>query len=333
MKTVTQKVIAKKANVSVMTVSRVINNEKYVDENVRKKIWSIIKKYNYSMNVMARGLRTNKVNALGIIFRSGINVFAIPYFSNLLQGFEQVCIENSYDILLGTSEYRDFQYQRLATQRKAAAYMIVAPSVEEIPGFEKVDSSNCPFLIVNSRGKFNYIDADNSQCIKDVVKILARQGRKKIGFIKGPYSSSNAQERYNSYVSALEIAGLPLNKAFVWNGEFDTLSGERAGVEIVKMEDRPDAVIAANDLTAIGLIKILNRYVIKVPDEIAVVGYDNIGNGEHLQPRLSSIDPHSMRLGAMAAKTLLQLIKDPKLKVRETIGSEIIFRDSFKVDR
>lgn len=329
MKTVTQKEIARKAKVSVMTVSRVINNEKYVDDKVRKRIWSIIKSSNYSMNVMARGLRTNKVNALGIILRSGINVFAVPYFSDLLRGFEQVCIENGYDILLGTSEYRDFQFQRLAAQRKAAAYMIIAPSTEEIRGFEQMGKPTCPYLMVNSRGKFNYLDTDNSSDVKKILLAMIKKGYKKIGFIKGPELNSNAEERFQAFSQALEEAGMTLRKEFVWEGLFDRESGEKAALSVVAMEEKPDAVFAANDLMAIGFIQTLRKCGVRIPQDIAVAGYDNIQDSLHLQPPLTTIDPQTYLLGEKAAKYLLEMVKNPETVVREVIPSQIISRESF----
>ena len=331
MKAITQKEIAKKANVSVMTVSRVINNERYVDEEVRKRIWQIVKKNNYSMNVMARGLRTNKVNALGIIMRPGTNAFAVPYFSELLRGVEQVCIEKRYDILLGTSEYRNFEYQKLISQKKAAGYIIVAPSVSDLEDFAKIDATHCPFIIVNSRGDFNYIDADNSESTYSLVRSMIAEGRKRLSIVLGPLSAHNAAERFEAFRKAVKDAGLQLHEEYVFEGRFDRISGEEAGARIASMKNRPDAVFASNDLMAIGLISELTKRGIRVPEEIAVAGYDNIGSGEHLSPALTTINPHAFKLGEQAAEALFELIVDNAKEIRKIIPAEVVMRESFKL--
>lgn len=329
MEQITQKFIAEKLGISVMTVSRVINNKEYVDENTRKKVLKLIDKENYFPNQIAKALRTNKISSIGIVMRSGGNVFAVPFFVDILKGIEEVCIGSDYDIVLSPSGQVEFQYQKIIRERKADGFIIVAPEIND-PQINFLLKSKIPFVVISNYGTFNYVDSDNFQGAYDITKYLIELGHKKIAFIKGFPNVRNPVNRLIGFEKAMNDFNRKIYPEFIFDGRYDIESGIDIAEKIIKMKNKPDAVFSSNDLMAVGLIKKLQEYKISIPGDISVAGFDNIQLSNYITPSLTTVDQQTYLLGKKATSFLLELIDKPGKKYQEKISTKLIIRQSCK---
>ena len=332
MRRITQKDIARKLGISVMTVSRVVNNSKYVSEKTREKVLKLIEKENYFPNSIAKALRTNKIFSIGVIIRYTGNIFSIPYFIQLLEGIEETCIEKNYDIVISPWGETKFEYQRIFSSRKADGFVILAPGIhdEEIKNLKK--NSYIPYVIINNIGDFHYVTTDNFRGAYEMTKYLIECGYKNIAFVKGLPFVRDSIERYDGYKKAFEDFNKKLDENLIFNSGYAFEDGLKLADEIIKLKKKPDAIFACNDMMALGLIKKLKEYGIKIPDDIGIAGFDNILQAEYAS--LTTVDQQISLIGKKAAEILINLIENNKKNIKNyfqvKIPTKLIIRQTTK---
>jgi LacI family transcriptional regulator len=323
--------VAKRAGVSIATVSRTINHVPTVDPHLAKRVWEAINELNYFPNTQARGLVSGRSRLLGLIVSEITN----PFFPELIQGFEEVAVESGYEILVSSTNYDPNRMSlciRRMLERNAEGVAIMTFGIEE-PLLDQLADRNVPIVTVDvgpNRPGFSLLKVDYRHGIRQGVQHLAALGHRKIAFISGPARLHSAQSRLSAFTSSLNECGIPSDPAWIVNGDH-TLEGGIAAMERVLAGSRvPTAVMCSNDMTAIGVLHKVFRAGLRVPDDLSVIGFDDIHMARVTIPPLTSIHMSRLDLARAAVMALRSHLErtgpereykiDTYLVVRETTG-------------
>jgi len=314
--------IAKEAGVSKSTVSRVVSNQGYVKEETRLKINQAMKDLHYSPNYIARGMRTNKSSTIGLF----IPDYSNPFYAELLEGIEKVTRKAGYvNLVCHTAEdpENELYYidEFLKRQIDGIIFCTYNRSPERIRYLKEL-SVKTPVVFMDPVFEglgFSYVVSDGFLGTKSAVSYLYEKNCRRIAYIKGPEIHAVTQERYRGYVEGLKGFGIKEQKKYVFEGDFSLESGRKAVRYLLSLNERPDAVIAATDVMAIGALKELNKVGVSVPGELMVVGFDNIPLSELMEPSLTTIAQPIRELGENAAELLLKKISNPQTPSQQVV--------------
>jgi DNA-binding LacI/PurR family transcriptional regulator len=328
------KKIAKLANVSIATVSRVVNNRPGVRKEIREKIEKIIKETNYRPNQMARGLVQKKSNVIGLL---------IPrfdgYYSERAEAVLRVCNQNDYSVMIASAveEYGgELDSLKLLYEKHIEGLIFFSahytPRHKELM---KRISEQIPVVFVDMAEEDLNIPSilqDNYDGARKAMKYLIQCGHRKIAFISSPYSDKEAVKRQHAYVDTLKEEGIKINEKYIREGTYSIDSGYREMGNILKLsKDRPTAVFCANDNMAIGAINCLKANGLEVPGDMSVVGFDDILIAKHFIPALTTVRQDQEAIGTQAAELLIEYKKNSEFRVKKIIlHQELIIRDSVK---
>ncbi|WP_422446600.1 LacI family DNA-binding transcriptional regulator [Thermoanaerobacterium sp. DL9XJH110] len=328
----TIKDIAKLANVSITTVSRVLNGKfDGVSETTRKRIEKIAGELNYRPNRLARGLVTKRTNTLGLILPDITN----PFFPQIVRAVEDTANKFGYNLILCNTD-DDSGKERLYIQvlkEKCVDGIVFTtstnPSAENI---KQLIDFGIPFVLVD-----RYIDIDHLPGVYtdgvsgmyQAVKHLIEMGHEKIAFISGPKQSKTANQRFLGYVKALEEHGISVRDGLIKDGNFKMSGGQNAIKDLLACGEDFTAVACANDLMAVGAMEVLRQEGIKIPEEISITGFDNISLSNVVHPKLTTVEQPSYEMGQKATAMLVKLIEGRPLKKNEVVlKPRLIVRDS-----
>ncbi len=324
--------IAKLSGVSRSTVSRVLNNDANVRESTRQRVLEVIEQQHYRPNLAARGLASGKTDVIGVVIPVGLSlVFTDPFYPLLLQGIADASRTRDRFVMLWLAEP---EYERQTIEqvvgRGVVDGVIVASSTSEDPLVDSLFMTEKPFVMIGrhpARSDVSFVDVENREAARALTSHLLRLGYGRVATISGPQDSIAGSERLAGYEDALNDLGVAVDPDLVAEGDFSAQSGARAMSKL--LERRPDAVFAANDTMAIAALREIQRAGLRVPDDIAVAGFDDIPDAAQTDPSLTTVRQPIRRLGSTAASTLMDLIADPGRRVREVIlPTELVVRDS-----
>jgi len=324
--------VARRANVSIATVSRVLNKSGKVIPSTRETVEAALEKLNYRPSRVARRLRMKdgRTHLVGLIIPDIQN----PFYAEIARGVEDAAFGNDYALLLCNSD---------ENPEKERFYLNVmaAESVDGIilPPFEEMDSavvatirSGIPVVCVDrslSRIKTDLVEVDNYRGAFDAVTHLLERGHKRIGLIEGrPHVSTN-RERRRGYLDALKKGGAPLRAEYIRAGDFKQESGRTLAHELLALKRPPTALFVLNSLMTVGALSALHQLRLTVPRDIAVVGFDDLPWAEALNPALTAVRQPAYAVGRKAMELLLGRIvapKRPAIAVR--LMPELIVRKS-----
>lgn len=326
--------IARLSGVSRSTVSRVINNHPNVSARTRQKVLAIIEEHNFQPNAMARALASQRTRIVGVIIPYFVTkVFSDPYFPSLLQSATETANALDYSVTLWlASTNNELEILNRVIHNDLLAGLIITSAVAGEAFMDVLLESNKPFILVGhpgaNRHEVSYVDVENEQGSYLGVCHLIENGRTRIGFIPGQKFLPSNQDRENGYFRALNEAGLPINSAWVGPpGDF-TREGGYLSMKYL-LRQNLDAVMCASDMMAIGALDAIIDAGLKVPEDIAVIGFDNIPESENFEPALTTVAQDIYGLGEAAAKGIIGLLEGYldgpyrevhpiELKVRET---------------
>lgn len=315
---VTQRDVAEKAGVSFITVSRVINNNGYVKEETRKKVLTAIQELDYYTNNIGRALNTQNINTIGIITPAPahIAVHATEYYNLLMAGIEKSTLSHDFDLLLSTYRNEDpkADYLRLYFQRKVDGLILITPELSDSQ-IMSITRKNIPCVIIGDRPAgniINYVDSDNFGGMCRITEYLIGKGHRQIAFLKGIGSGRNACDRLEGFLATMRKNVITIHDDWVFEGDYTPISGQNALKKIVSFGKRPSALICANDLMALGALAETKKFKIKVPEELALIGFDGIGITAFTDPPLTTATQPLFDMGLTAAELLYQKIKDPE---------------------
>jgi LacI family transcriptional regulator len=327
---VTIKDIAKKANVSVTTVSRVLNDKPDVGDDTRKKILKIIDEMNYNPNSVARGLVMQKTHTIGLIIPDISN----PFFPQIVRAVEDKAQELGYSVILFNTD------NHLARERKAVELfkskqldgLIVSLSLGNEKILKDLKAENYPVVQID-RSVLDYhyplISIDNKKSAYQMVEYMIKKGYKKIAHISGDLNTTTARDRLEGYKKALKNHGIPIKNEYIIEGEYTQNSAYQAMQSLLDLENRPRAVFAANDLSAAGVYKALFEAALEIPKDIAVAGHDDINLASLLKPELTTMRQPKYEMGERAVTILLEMINKQEFEIKDQIlTTDLIIRES-----
>ena len=331
---VTIKDVAKKAGVSIASVSRVINDSKPVAPETKEKILKVIDETGYKPNAMARGLKKNESGLIGLITPDMEN----GTFAELVKGIESVIEKNSMNLIVSNSKGEiERELKQLHIFKEQQLDGIIFSGVKFTKEHkEYFDRYQVPTVIVSQKfpgSGLPYVDIDNFEAAYQAIKYLIENNHWQIALVHGPlYDKSAGEERYNGYLAALKEAEIAINEGFIKEGNFTIKSGYQAMEKIMAQnEELPTAVFAASDRMAIGVLDCCLDKGLQVPEDISIIGFDDIELATVVRPKLTSVRVDHSKMGEKSVELLLNKIKNRgKNECFYEADFEIIERETVK---
>ncbi len=307
--------IAKEANVSAMTVSRVINKADNVSEKTRRKVESVIKKLNYVPNSSARSLVSKKTKILSLM----VTDIANPFFTSVARGAEDKAMQMGYQLMLCNSDEnveKESKYIDMLISTRIDGALIAPANDTSKNSILKLFKYNIPVVLLDRRIqglKCDQVLSDNETTTRRLMEHLIKQGHTRIAIINGPLDIATARERYQAYCDSLTSHGLAIHPNLVQQSHF--LHGSDFSHTIQQMFqlpkcEQPTAIFATSNFIGINTVKSLKKYDIKVPEEVAVVCYDGVPNYTDHEPFLTAAEQPSYNFGYMGAQMLIERIEN-----------------------
>lgn len=324
----TIQVVARKAGVSVATVSRVLNNPAVVKEATRLKVQRIIEELKYEPSVLGRNLRTSESRLLLALIPSISN----PFYTEIVNGIENAAIEQGYNILLcetGADPSRENIYLNLLRSQLADGIISMDPTVNRTKLLELADK----YPVVqcseyDEGGNISYVSIDNELAAYHAVRYLIRIGHTKIALLNSHSKFLYARQRRQGFERALNESGLTVNEEWIYNAEDVKFEhGQLAMRHLLTLSDKPTAVFAVSDILAIGALKEVNMNGLQVPNDIALIGFDKISFSNMTYPTLTTISQPGYEMGITSAKMLINKIKNKRVE-NMILDHELVIRDS-----
>mgnify|MGYP001068209708 FL=1 len=333
MTSLTLEEIGRLAGVSRSTVSRVINNQENVRPEVRDRVLRVIQETGYRPHAAARSLAAQRTNVVGLaVPRSAQSFFADPYYPRLIQGMTQAC--NAHHLALSLfmchSEKEEEDLYPRVLSRGLIDGLIIASSVKNDPLIPLLLESQMPFVLVGrplSQAPINYVDVDNVVGVQNAVRHLIRLGRRRIGHIMGPQNSAVGLDRRQGYINAHVERGLTVDESLIVPGDFSEMAGYQAAQHLLAAG--ADAIVAVSDKTAYGALRALREAGRAVPEDVAVVGFDDLEASALTEPPLTTVRQPIRATGVVAVETLLDVMENPGGPPRQVIlPTQLIVRES-----
>jgi LacI family transcriptional regulator len=312
--------VAKRAGVSIATVSRVLNGSAHVNAEVAARVHAAVKDLQYQPSRAARALRVNRTTIIGLLISDIQN----PFFTALIRGVEDVAQRNGYSLILCNSDenpHKEQQYiEVLCAERVAGA--IVVPTRENQRGLRLFRDHDIPVVAVDRRVKDRTTDAvlvDNVRGAREAVAHLIANGYRRIGAISGPTSTTTGRERLEGYREALREAGIVHDPTLECIGSFKEDGGHACADTLLDLEPPIDALFVANNLMTLGALEAIHKRNLRIPDDIAIVGFDEMPWATLSAISLTIVTQPAYELGSTAALRLFQRLEHPSALTRQEI--------------
>ena len=307
MKRVTIKEVAEKASVSTATVSHVINNTRHVEEITRRSVEQAMQQLGYQPNSLARSLRSGETKTIGLIVPDASNLF----FADIARRIENLGYESGYSVILCNSDNnlaKQHNYVNTLIAKRVDGVIFISAG-ESNEDLEQLANSNTPIVVADRVVPLRLADVvllDNEDAGYVATKHLLDLGHEKIGCITGPSDVSPSMQRATGYRRALQERNLPIRKEYIIPGDFTFLGGSERMAALMKLDDRPSAVFVFNDMMAIGAISSARRLGMQVPEEISIIGFDNIELARATSPALTTMAQPTQELAEIATSRLIK---------------------------
>lgn len=327
--------IARKLNIDPATVSRALHDHPSISERTKTMVINTAEKLQYNRNNLASSLRSGRTNVIGVMVPSA----DISFFGSVVHGIEALANEKGYSVLIYQSnEARSYELKGLEAflnARVDGILVSIAKDTSDYSHFTNIKKLGIPLVFFDRTKEDLAIPSvmiDDYKGAFIATEHLIKQGYKRIAHISGPQHMDIFRHRLHGYKDALKKYKMPSDKEFIYEGDISIDAGRKAIVKLLSASKSPDAVFAVEDFTALGALKQLKDYKIKVPQEFGVVGFANELFGEHITPSLSTFDQQTVQMGKQALGLLLQLIeaKGTRRKVDQKIVLDPVpvFRES-----
>ncbi|SMQ72858.1 transcriptional regulator, LacI family [Bacillus sp. OV166] len=324
----TMKDVSKKANVSLSTVSAVINHSAYVSPELTNRVMQAIKELNFRPNAVARSLKKKSTSTIGFIVTDILN----PFYPLMIKGIEDVAFNNNFNVILcNTSNEHNkiLAYLELMLEKQVDGLLLANIALSD--DLIEIEKSGLKYVLINRKPPFydkNFVGVNNPLSSEIAVNHLVAQGYKRIAYFGGNLAINTARERKAGFISCMTLHGLDVDPKLVFEGEYTLESGYNNVKKMLEqVEKLPDAICTVSDVVAFGVIKGLRDSGIRVPEDIAVIGNDNSTFSENFLVPLSSVDHSTYEMGKLSMELLLQLIKEKN----ETVPRQVILTPSLVV--
>ena len=315
----TMKDIARLAQVSTSTVSHVINGSRFVSDEIREKVMRIVVELNYTPSYIARSLKVKATKTIGLLVTATNN----PFFSEVMAGVEQYCQKNQYNLIIATTggDAKRLQQNLQTLIHKQVDGVLLMCGDSRFQADMELEVS-LPLVVMD--WWFTELNADkileNSEYGGYLAtKSMVDAGHQKIGIITGNLRKSVAKNRLQGYKKALSEANIVLNPDWIVESHFDFEGGIVGAQKLLSLSDRPTAIFCCSDTIAIGAYQAIQNQGLRIPQDISIMGYDDIELARYLFPSLSTISQPKAELGKLAVETLLQRIQEPNENYRTLV--------------
>jgi LacI family transcriptional regulator len=328
---VTIKDVARVSGVSYTTVSRVLTGYEFVKERTRQRVMDAAENLGYVANPHARSLVGGRSRIIGLLVPNLDN----GYVGTIMQGIDIALAQANYDLVLYTSHRhpdKESYYVRAITNGLTDGLLLVAPLVAA-SYIEALREQDFPYVLIDQADvteSSNVVEATNWQGAYDATQYLIQLGHTRIAFIKGSPVVRSAKDRLQGYKAALDDNGIPIFEELLIEGDFQQQSAYESTHRLLQsLDPLPTAIFAANDLSAFGAIDAVRECGLSVPEDISLIGYDDIPQASFVYPKLTTVRQPLEQMGQVAVKILLERIanqsKEPQ---RVTLATQLIIRDS-----
>ncbi|TDQ59669.1 LacI family transcriptional regulator [Mesocricetibacter intestinalis] len=327
----TMKDIARIAQVSTSTVSHVINNSRFVSDEIREKVMQVVESLNYTPSALARSLKVKETKTIGMLVTATNN----PFFMEVMAGVEQYCQQHQYNLILATTEGDEQRLQhnlQTLVQKKVDGLLLMCTDtgLASGPGL----NLNLPLVVMDwwpTELGADKIFENSAYGGFLATQALLDAGHRRIGIITGNLKKSLARNRLQGYKKALRQAGIPLRREWIVESHFDFQGGMQGMDKLLSLAQPPTAVFACSDTIAVGAYHSLWKHNLRIPEDMSLIGYDDIELAAYLAPPLSTVHQPKKELGRLAVERLLQRIKNSAENNRTfLLEPRLVLRDSIK---
>lgn len=328
----TIKDVAQKANVSIATVSRVLNNLTGYSDKTKQKVNQAIKELGYQPNAIARGLINKRTQTIGVMFPKVSSAFS----SDLLHGIDEFAHDSNYSVVVCNTDNdgkRTMKYLQLLREKQVDG-IIFSSEVLSKEYYEVLESMKIPVVLVSSQtdfAKVPYVKVDDYQAVHDAIQYLISKGHRKIAMISGTKGDPIAgTPRVQGYRKALEANGIAFDSSRLVYGDFSFESGSRAMEALLRKAGEVTAVFAASDEMAIGALSAALKHGLNVPEDISIMGYDDLKPAQMVTPPLTTVRQPLYEMGKIASEKLIGMIETGEIAANRIMAHSIVERQTVR---
>ncbi len=329
---ITIKDVARKAGVSHPTVSRVIHDDPQISAETKSQVRRVMKRLGYQPNLIARSLVSNRTQVIALV-APDLNPHVLP----VLRGVADSCRRAGYALMLFSTDYwtdENLSYTWVVTNWRVDGVLIYNVVYHEhvTRDVEELKAQRVPFVFINKylrEKRVNTVAVDNFDAVDQAIRHLAGAGHRRIGIMNGGLLSVDGVERFQGFKAALKTAGLKFDERLVGNANFSDTEAFEEMNRILRSRHPPTAMFCANDLMAMGVVKAARENKLKVPRDLAVIGFDDLETGRTFTPPISTLHPPLQDLGGEALKLLVKTIENPRRPPEQiALKTRLILRGS-----
>ncbi len=333
-KPVTIKDIAEKLRVSVSTVSRALKNNPEISLPTREAVQKLAKELKYQPNPLAVALKTKKSNAIGVVVPQIVSSF----YASVVKGIEQVADDYGYQVFVSSSneskEKEEKNVNGFLNMRMDGIILSLSRATNSYEHIHKIIDLGVPIILFDRTSKeldVSKVVADDAAAAYKVVKHLLEGGAKRVALLTGPEYLLYGKNRRRGYEKALKERGVAVDETLVARCDFTVEEAKNVATEMLQRKNRPDAFFAINDELAIGTIAAAKELGLKIPEDVAVVGFSNSRRSRYMVPSISTVDQNPRQVGIEAAKLLFEQMEDTseaKVVKEIVVHSDLVVRES-----
>lgn len=323
--------IARMANVSHTTVSRVLNNDPRVQEKTKNRILSLVKKLGFKPDARARNLALKKSKLIGLVVTDIRN----PFYADLARGIEDKAHQLGYNVIFCSTDHKPERldsYINLMLDVGVDGFIFASSRLSE-PAVERLIEARFPLVLVNRKLKredYNYVVLDNFKGAYDITKHLIDLGYRKIAIIDGPANVFTGLERLKGYQRAIKDHDICFKPEYVFQGTFARATGYEGATQLLKMRDKPEAIFGGSDYIAMGVIDAIEELGLKIPEDVALVGFDDTEFASNRRILLTTVSQREYTMGGLGVKILIDCIENKEAGYvhKVVLESKLIVRES-----
>lgn len=332
-KPITIKDIAERLNISVSTVSRALKDNPEISLQTRKAVQDLAKALNYKPNPIAVALKTRKTHTIGVIVPKIVNTF----FASVVSKIEELTDQYGYHVLVSSSNESFEKEQKnidiFLANRVDGIILSLSRQTETFDHVKKIQDNDIPLVLFERTSKeldVSKVVADDADAAFIAVDHLIKGGAKRVALITGPGHLSIGRNRMRGYLNALTKNNIEINSDYICRSDLTVEDAKEETARLLEMQNPPDAIFGINDDLAIGAIQAIQEKGLKIPEDIAVVGFSNTKRSQYMKPSLSTMNQNPDEVGQLVTELLFEQIKSPdKYEIQEKIvHAELVIRET-----
>ena len=323
--------VAQQAGVSPSTVSHVINDTRFVSQQLRDRVLHAMRELNYQPSAVARSLRTKRTQVVALVIPDITN----PYFPEVARGVQDVAEENEYSVILcNTDRVRGRELRFLKALRgQRVDGLILNPSEVTSGDLQDLQDAQIPVVLIGSQIDHPDLDVvmvDNVQGAHDAVSHLIDLGHRRIGLVGGSRAASSGEQRFQGYIRAMADHDIPIDEEIITEGRFTREGGYESMKRLLALQSPPTAVFASSDVMAIGALMAIQEEGLQVPNDVSLVGFDDIAEASTTTPKLTTVSQPKYQTGQVAAQLLFDRVEgaSPGERQKIVLSHQLVIRDS-----